>query len=395
MSISPVKRLILETMWMMDKPVRATEIAKEAGLSFPPVMMHILGLTKLGFTETLEKGTYAITEVGKKALGLPEVGKEKAAQILGYMPVERSFHFYADVGKPLNAYAASLGDFCDKILKVDGKVMDDFSQIPRQIILNEARTIEVLRDNQVVDVPVPKDFISKLIRKNTATFISVRIPFVAASFPSSSPARDAGVLAGDRIIGVNDTLHPYFDEFRSALTRHKNQEVRVMLLRGADTLSVPVKVPASGLIGIYPKTPDQFLQFAQRDYSFLAAIPAGFVNTFDGAWPYIRSIRLLFTQEKAFESVGGFISIGNIFPSIWNWEAFWSLTAFLSIMLAILNVLPIPALDGGHVMFLLYEVIFRRKPSDKFMEYAQIVGMILLFGLLIFANANDIIKLFR
>jgi hypothetical protein len=124
MSISPVKRLILETMWMMDKPAKAAEIAKEAGLSFPPVMMHVLGLTKLGLAETVEKGTYVITEVGKKALGLPEVGKEKATQILGYMPVEKSFHFYADVGKPLNAHAASLGDFCDKILKVDASSID-------------------------------------------------------------------------------------------------------------------------------------------------------------------------------------------------------------------------------------------------------------------------------
>jgi hypothetical protein len=124
MSISPVKRLILETIWMMDKPARATEIAKEAGLSFPPVMMHILGLTKLGFTETLEKGTYAITEGGKKALGLPEVGKEKAAEILGYLPAEKSFHFYVDIGKPLSIYAASLGDFCDKILKVDVSSID-------------------------------------------------------------------------------------------------------------------------------------------------------------------------------------------------------------------------------------------------------------------------------
>ncbi|MCX6285017.1 MAG: site-2 protease family protein, partial [Bacteroidetes bacterium] len=110
---------------------------------------------------------------------------------------------------------------------------------------------------------------------------------------------------------------------------------------------------------------------------------------------YIKSIKLLFSQEKAYESVGGFIAIGSIFPSSWDWQAFWHLTAFLSIMLAVLNVLPIPALDGGHVMFLLYEIIFRRKPSDKFIEYAQIVGMVLLFALLIFANGNDILKLFR
>jgi DNA-binding PadR family transcriptional regulator len=119
MSISPVKRLILETMWLLDRPAKATEIAKEAGLGFPPVMMHILGLTKMGHVQMPEKGTYVITESGKRALGLPEISKEKVAEILAYQPMEKSFHFYADIGKPLNIHAASLGDFCDKILKVD------------------------------------------------------------------------------------------------------------------------------------------------------------------------------------------------------------------------------------------------------------------------------------
>jgi len=119
MSISPVKRLILETMWMLDKPAKATEIAKEAGLSFPSAMMHIIGLTRMKYVDAPEKGIYAITENGKKVLGLPEISKEKAIEILRYLPAEKSFHFYADLGKPLNVYAASLGDFCDKILKVD------------------------------------------------------------------------------------------------------------------------------------------------------------------------------------------------------------------------------------------------------------------------------------
>jgi len=154
-------------------------------------------------------------------------------------------------------------------------------------------------------------------------------------------------------------------------------------------------VPNEGLIGVYPKGPATYFTLKEKNYNLITAIPAGFAKAFDGAANYLKSIKLLFSQDKAYESVGGFISIGNIFPSTWDWQAFWSLTAFLSIMLAILNVLPIPALDGGHVMFLLYEIIFRRKPSDKFMEYAQYVGMALLLGLLLFANGNDIVKLFR
>jgi regulator of sigma E protease len=160
-------------------------------------------------------------------------------------------------------------------------------------------------------------------------------------------------------------------------------------------MSFKVTIPESGLIGAYTNPANQF-KFSEKKYSFLAAIPAGFVKTWKGVGNYLKQLKLLFSPEvKAYESVGGFITIGNIFPSTWDWTAFWGLTAFLSIMLAILNVLPIPALDGGHVMFLLYEMITGRKPSDKFLENAQIVGMILLFGLLIFANGNDIVKLFR
>jgi regulator of sigma E protease len=154
-------------------------------------------------------------------------------------------------------------------------------------------------------------------------------------------------------------------------------------------------IPETGLIGAITD-PSGIFVFKEKEYNLLTAIPAGFVRTWKGVGNYLKQLKLLFSPEvKAYESVGGFITIGSIFPATWDWQAFWSLTAFLSIMLAILNVLPIPALDGGHVMFLFYEIISGRKPSDKFMEFAQIVGMVLLFGLLIFANGNDIVKLFK
>ncbi|HNW76200.1 MAG TPA: RIP metalloprotease RseP [Bacteroidales bacterium] len=283
----------------------------------------------------------------------------------------------------------------DKIISLDGKTVNEFADIPRKMILDEVKVITVERDNERVDVVLPPWAINQLIKQKTPGFLSVRIPFVAASFTTSSPAKAAGIAANDHIIGINDTLYAYFDQFRGAIQHYKNKSVGIMVERGGDTLRMMVNVPAEGLIGIYPKSPIDFLTFSERDYSLFSAIPAGFVRAYEGAGNYLKSIKLLFSQEKAYESVGGFISIGNIFPGLWDWESFWSLTAFLSIMLAILNVLPIPALDGGHVMFLLYEIIARKKPSDKFMEYAQIVGMVLLFGLLIFANANDIIKLFR
>ena len=283
----------------------------------------------------------------------------------------------------------------DHIVSIDNKIVDDFAAIPKTLVLEEARTIQVIRDGQQISIDIPKSFISKLIKNGSADFISFRVPFVVASFSVGSPAGKAGIIKDDRILGINDTLHPYFTEFRKALQACKNKAVSVMVLRGKDTLKFKVNVPSTGLIGVYSKPPTDFLQFREKSYTVFTAVPAGVVKAFQGVGNYVKSIKLLFSQEKAYESVGGFISIGSIFPSTWDWQAFWQLTAFLSIMLAVLNVLPIPALDGGHVMFLLYEIIARRKPSDKFIEYAQIVGMVILFGLLIFANGNDIMKLFR
>lgn len=283
----------------------------------------------------------------------------------------------------------------DHILSVDHKPVIDFAAIPKTIILEEAKTIEIKRNGQQLEIQIPQGFISKLIKYKSPDFISVRFPFEAGKFTSGSPAETAGMKINDRIIGLNDSLMIYFDQFRTSIQQYKNKTVKVIVLRGKDTITLPVQVPSVGLIGVYPKGPATYFTFKDKEYNIVTAIPAGIVKAFDGAGNYLKSMKLLFSQEKAYESVGGFITIGSIFPSTWDWQAFWSLTAFLSIMLAILNVLPIPALDGGHVMFLFYEIIFRRKPSDKFMEKAQIVGMVILFGLLIFANGQDILRLFK
>jgi regulator of sigma E protease len=283
----------------------------------------------------------------------------------------------------------------DRILTVDHKQVEEFSAIPKQIVLNQAKSIQVIRNNEKMDIPVPSGFISKLIESKSVDFISVRYPFEAGKFVLGSVAEKAGMKINDRIIGINDSLFPYFDEFRIALQRYKNQKVDIRVVRGRDTLKLPVAIPAEGKIGVYHKDLSAYFTLKEKTYNLITAIPAGFTMTFDKTGDYLKSIKLLFSQEKAYESVGGFISIGSLFPDAWNWLTFWSWTAFLSIMLAVINVLPIPALDGGHVMFLLYEIIFRRKPSDKFMEYAQITGMVILFGLLIFANLNDVLKLFR
>ncbi len=284
----------------------------------------------------------------------------------------------------------------DKILTLDNKPIEDFFRIPATIILEDVQTIQVERYNQHVNVVIPRNLISQIIKHKNPEFISVRIPFEAADFAPGSAAKKAGMQVGDKIIGINGETTLYFDEFKDAVQKHKDATVNVSVLRGADTAVLAVKVSDRGLIGVAPKSPAGYFKFKEYKYNIFQAIPAGTVKAYEKTADYLKSLKLLFNPEvKAYESVGGFITIGSIFPSVWDWESFWSLTAFLSLMLAVLNILPIPALDGGHVMFLLYEIITGRKPSDKFMEYAQITGMVLLFALLIFANGNDIVKLFR
>lgn len=284
----------------------------------------------------------------------------------------------------------------DKILSLDGEYIDDFQKIPMNLILNEAKTAQVIRDGKTIDVRFPEGSLSKLV-KQKSPLLSIRFPFIADRFSKNSIAEASGVQPGDTIIGINGMNLKYFSDFRKEIQKHKNQEVVVDLKRENDTLHLSMTLGEDGLIGVYPKgNLSDFFELKEKKYSFAEAIPAGFTKTWDGIDNYLKQLKLLFSPEvKAYESVGGFITIGSIFPTQWHWESFWRLTAFLSIMLAILNILPIPALDGGHVMFLVYEIVARRKPSDKFLEYAQIVGMVILFSLLILANGNDIVRLFN
>ncbi|NQT78024.1 MAG: RIP metalloprotease RseP [Bacteroidetes bacterium] len=284
----------------------------------------------------------------------------------------------------------------DKIISIDGQKVEDFQMIPITLILDEAKTIQVKRDDQLLDIHLPPGSIGKLVKHKNPNFISARFPYVVEKFGINSPAEAAGMQIGDQLIALNNEPLFYFYEYIREIPKLKGEDISITSLRGADSILISFTVPEEGVIGVYRISPEEFFQFNIKEYSFVEAIPAGIVKGYRGIGDYLKQLRLLFSSEvKAYESVGGFITIGNIFPAEWDWERFWRLTAFLSIMLAILNVLPIPALDGGHVMFLLYEIIVRRKPSDKFMEYAQIVGMIMIFALLIYANGNDIIKLFN
>ncbi len=281
----------------------------------------------------------------------------------------------------------------DKLVSIDHQKLEKYTSVTAYILLNEAQTIQVERQGQQVEVTIPKELIPRLIKGEP--FINPRFPFYIAEFAKESAGKEAGLEVGDRLIGLDSIQTPFFDEFKSNIKNYKNKNVLITVIRGNDTLSRQVSIPESGLIGAAPQFENVF-ELRKIEYGFIEAIPAGIKKSVKVGQDYLKQFKLLFNPEtKAYESVGGFISIGKIFPSVWDWESFWNLTGFLSIMLAILNILPIPALDGGHVMFVLYEIITRRKPSEKFLEYAQMVGFFILLALLILANGNDILKLFK
>jgi regulator of sigma E protease len=283
----------------------------------------------------------------------------------------------------------------DKIVSLDNKEVEKFNMVVHDMIVNKAASIQVERNGQVIDIPIPDEIIAPLLK--SPGFITTRIPFIVDDFTKDSPAASAGIEKNDQIIGLNEKDLFFFDEFRTELKNYINQTVNVKVLRDEEKLEFPVKVNNEGYIGVYPVGDlERFFELNKIEYTFLAAIPAGISKGFSTMISYLKQLKLLFRPKtKAYESLGGFIKIGSFFPDVWDWQVFWNLTALLSIILAIMNILPIPALDGGHVLFLMFEIITGRKPGDKFLEYAQIAGMIILLSILLYANGNDVIQFFK
>ncbi len=284
----------------------------------------------------------------------------------------------------------------DKIIAVDSERVENFNMILPEILLNHARTITVERNGQRITLPIPDSIFPKLVKGQG--MIQPRLPFdpfIVQGFTKHSPGRAAGLQKGDRIVAVDSLHFTYYDEFREYLRQHRGQKVVLTVERDSSLLQVPVQLTPEGMIGVTTDFSNVF-QYRHVDYSFWESIPAGIRKGIKTTGDYLKQMKLLFQpRTKAYESVGGFITIGKIFPTVWDWRSFWTLTAFLSIVLAIMNLLPIPALDGGHVLFILYEMITGRKPGEKFLEYAQIAGMLFILALLLYVNGNDIIKLFH
>lgn len=288
----------------------------------------------------------------------------------------------------------------DKILSIDNQPVEIFNEIIQDILLNSRKSIQVEREGVKLNIPIPAEYVPDLLKGRG--LIDVRTPFspMIIGFPKKeSNARKAGVLEGDELLGIDSLQFAYYDEFQRYVRGNGNKSMVLHIKRKSDGQQADITVvpDETGQIGVFPvRTVDMFFEMKTIKYGFFQSIPAGISRGFQEISNYLKQFKLIFSKHtKAYESLGGFITIGSIFPSEWNWQRFWDLTAFLSIILAVMNILPIPALDGGHVMFLLFEVITGRRPSDKFLEYAQIVGMVILFSLLIFANGNDILRLIR
>ena len=283
----------------------------------------------------------------------------------------------------------------DILLKADDTELERFGEDCFRRVLN-AQTVTVLRGGVETVIPIPEDMAQRVMRDKKG-FASYRFPMVVRELGKTesgeSPAAVAGLQPGDSIVSINGIVTPSFYEVGEVLAQNKDKDVLVGFYRAGIPQTLTLHTDTAGKMGIYSVSPFDMYQTVTRKYGFFESFPAGVmlgVNTLKG---YVSDMKYVFTKEGA-SSLGGFGTIGSLFPAEWDWHSFWMKTAFLSIILAFMNILPIPALDGGHVMFLLYEVIARRKPSDKFLEYAQVTGMFLLFALLIYANGNDIFTFF-
>jgi regulator of sigma E protease len=311
-----------------------------------------------------------------------------------YLPAKNlKYGIYVDsVGKKMGLEKG------DKILAVGGKPVDDFEKISSDIIVEQAKTMTIERKGALIDLPLPEGTISSIIHRKGEPFAYPQFPAVVDSVQDTVAHFVSGRLEkGDTIIGLNDKPISSFVELVDMKKPLKNVPVTLTVLRGRDTAIVKCITDTSGNIGFSRRPADKFLTFTKKEYSFLQSLPAGVKRGWNTLILNVTNLKLIFTSKevKASESLGSFISIGNMFDAQWDWERFWSMTALLSIILAFMNILPIPALDGGHVLFTLYEMITGRKPSDKFMEYAQIVGMILLLALMVYAMGLDIFRLFK
>ncbi|MBR6054814.1 MAG: RIP metalloprotease RseP [Bacteroidales bacterium] len=276
----------------------------------------------------------------------------------------------------------------DRILAFDDYVPEDFGMLQADLARRDVRKATILRDGDTLDLYIDQSMLGDVLA--TPGMFDVAVPFVIDTVLSWSPNAAAGLSHGDRVVGIAGESVTYVQDGRPVLGENAGGEVPVSLVRDDDTVTLDLHVDSLGRLGVNTVMPG----IVRREYSFLSAIPGGVKMTFSGIGGYLRDLRLVFTpRTEAYKSVGSFIAIGQVFPSNWNWYQFLSILAILSVMLGVMNLIPIPGLDGGHILFGFYELFTRRKPSDKFMQIAQIIGMFILLALMVLAFGNDIGRL--
>lgn len=287
----------------------------------------------------------------------------------------------------------------DKFLTIDGEEVEALSQIMPGLLLGNQFTVE--RNGEIVEKQVPINVIETLSddKEKSRALISYRWPFVINQVPKNSPNINSGLQKGDALVRMDGKEVVYKDEVAPILEANKGNKIPVTVMRNGKPVDLTVSVTDKGVLGVViGMSPEQYkkegyLEIRTLTYSFWESIPAGWNKGVKTLTDYIKGMKKIFNPDTgAYKEVGGFAAIGGMFPDTWNWPAFWATTAFISIILAFMNILPIPALDGGHVAFLLYEMVTGRKPSDKFLEYAQMIGFFILIALLLFANGNDLYK---
>ncbi len=283
----------------------------------------------------------------------------------------------------------------DKIISFDGNEVVKFHELQVILARNQAKSAMVIRGGEQVTVNIGEEYLPAIL--STPGMFTLRVPFQILSVPDSSLNASAGLLAGDRIVAIDSTEAFIIQDIQSLLSQYAGGSADFSIKRGDSIIIKRLQIDGQGKLGIVLEGDiNKFFKVTTQDYSLARSIPAGFEKSIATIGNYFKELGLIFSPKtEAYKSVGSFISIGKIFPSSWQWDIFWNITAWLSIMLAVLNLLPIPALDGGHILFVIFEMITGRKPSDKFLEYAQIAGMFILFGIMFLAFGNDIYRLFK
>lgn len=306
-----------------------------------------------------------------------------------YLPVENAVYGYQFTDVMLNNGFEN----GDVLLAVDGEQYDKEKEFVEKILVDGKQDVTVLRQGDTVHVLLPEDFAQQALASGEKGLFEPRFPFVIADVAKEGSAY--GVLQqGDSVIAVNGEKTYVYQDVVAKLAEHKADSVTITYVRSGDVLTSSVCLTDDGKLGVYMVDPfNTYLRTKQLTYGFWESIPAGIQLGWNTLVSYVKQFKLVFTKEGA-KSLGGFGAIGSMFPSEWNWQVFWTMTAFLSIILAFMNILPIPALDGGYVLFLLYEIITGKKPGDKFLERANTIGLFILLALVLYANLNDIIRIF-